>query len=198
MIAKDFILEASYELQEKVDINKFWSDRELFIKLNRAYKNIQKDLPCFVSNETLALKEGINLYHIKHNAIKGISLFINEDRYTEQIKEYIYTNEDSSKIFNIENREVLISPTPKELLNADVTYYYQKELENENDYITTPIEYEEALRLLFLSFVFEKAPKDFKSRDLAIHYLKRYEIKIDLIKAYKRNTKSVKLKYQRI
>ena len=97
-------------------------------------------------------------------------------------KRYLFTNEIDEKIFNIQNKEILINPIPKDDDTGQVVYYYLKELENENDYITTPIEYEEALRLLYLSYIFEKPPRDFKDRDLSIHYLKRYEIKRDEIK----------------
>ena len=113
MIARDFILEASLELQEKSKDVKFWKDEELFIKLARAYRKIQKDLPCFVSNEELDLKEGIDLYNLKNKSIKAISLYINGIKYTEQIKEYIYTNTNDEKIFNISDKELLISPTPE-------------------------------------------------------------------------------------
>ena len=199
MIARDFILEASLELQEKSKDIKFWKDEELFIKLARAYRKIQKDLPCFVSNEKLDLKEGIDLYNLKNKSIKAISLYINGIKYTEQIKEYIYTNTNDEKIFNISDKELLISPTPLvSNFKIKATYYYQKDLENENDYITTPIEYEEALRLLFLSYVFEKPPRDMRERDLSIHYLKRYELEKAELKKYKRNTKSVNITYQRI
>ena len=71
MIARDFILEASLELQEKSKDIKFWKDEELFIKLARAYRKIQKDLPCFVSNEELDLKEGIDLYNLKNKSKKS-------------------------------------------------------------------------------------------------------------------------------
>lgn len=197
MIAKDFILEGSLELQEKSPDNKFWKDEELFLKLARAYRTIQSDIPCFTSNEKFEVKEGIELYYTKHKAIKGISLFINNYKYANQEKRYLFTNEINEKIFSIENREILINPIPKDDDTGQVVYYYLKELENENDYITTPIEYEEALRLLYLSYIFEKPPRDFKDRDLSIHYLKRYEIKRDEIKK-RRNTKSINSNYQRI
>lgn len=197
MIAKDFILEGSLELQEKSPDNKFWKDEELFLKLARAYRTIQSDIPCFTSNEKFEVKEGIVLYHTKHKAIKGISLFINNYKYANQEKRYLFTNEIDEKIFSIENKEILINPIPKDDDTGQVVYYYLKELENENDYITTPIEYEEALRLLYLSYIFEKPPRDFKDRDLSIHYLKRYEIKRDEIKK-RRNTKSINSNYQRI
>ncbi len=197
MLAKDFILEASLELQEKNKVDKFWKDEELFLKLARAYRTIQSDIPCFTSNEKFEVKEGIELYYTKHKAIKGISLYINNYKYVNQDKKYLFTNESDEKIFNVQNKEILINPIPKSDDTGRVVYYYLKELENENDYITTPIEYEEAIRLLFFSYIFEKPPRDFKDRDLSIHYLKRYEIKKDEIKK-RVNTKSVNSNYQRI
>ena len=197
MIAKDFILESSYELQEKSKDKKFWEEPELFIKLQRAYRKIQQDLPCFIANADVAIKEGISLYHIKYIAIKGISFFVNGKKYFEQEKEYIFKNLGDEKLYNLEHKELVIYPTPKSDNDGIVSYYYQKELENEYDYITTPIEYEEALRLLYLAYVFEKAPKDMTQRDLSIHYLKRYQTAMESIKR-KKTKKSASNSYQRI
>lgn len=197
MTAKDFILESSYELQEKSKDKKFWEDTELFIKLQRAYRNIQKDLPCFIANENISIKEGISVYNLKFTSIKGISLFINSKKYQEQEKEYIYKNLNDEKLYNLEHKELTIYPAPRCDNNSTIAYYYQKELENENDYITTPIEYEEALRLLYLAYVFEKAPKDMTQRDLSIHYLKRYQNTLETLKR-KKTKKSATNSYQRI
>ena len=90
MLAKDFILEASLELQEKNKVDKFWKDEELFLKLARAYRTIQSDIPCFTSNEKFEVKEGIELYYTKHKAIKGISLYINNYKYVNQDKKYLF------------------------------------------------------------------------------------------------------------
>ena len=197
MTAKDFILESSHELQEKSKDKKFWEDTELFIKLQRAYRTIQQDLPCFIANADVAIKEGISLYHIKYIAIKGISFFINGKKYFEQEKEDIFKKHGDEKLYNLEHKELVIYPTPQSDNEGIVSYYYQKELENENDYITTPIEYEEALRLLYLAYVFEKAPKDMTQRDLSIHYLKRYQTAKEDIKR-KKTKKSATNSYQRI
>lgn len=196
MIAKDFILESSYELQQKAG-NKFWEETELIIKLQRAYKVIQKDLPCFIESEQVSIKEGISLYNLKHIAIKGINLSINNREYKEQEQEELFKNSSNERLYSLNHKELYISPIPANANNGILTYYYRKELENENDYITTPIEYEEALRLLYLSYVFEKAPKDMTQRDLSIHYLKRYEMQKDSIKS-KKKKKSVNSSYQRI
>lgn len=197
MIAKDFILETSYELQEKSKDKKFWEEPELFIKLQRAYRKIQQDLPCFIANEDVAIKEGTNFYFLKFIAIKGVSFFINGKKYLEQEKEYIFKNLGDEKLYNISHRELRIYPTPISDNNGIISYYYQKELENDNDYITTPIDYEEALRLLYLAYVFEKAPKDMTQRDLSIHYLKRYKTEMESIKK-KKIKKSTSYSYQRI
>jgi len=197
MIAKDFILECSYELQEKSKDKKFWEDTELFIKLQRAYKTLQNDIPCFIANESIDIKEGVNLYNLKFISLKGISLFVNNNKYTEHEKEYIFKNLNDEKIYNIFHKELLLYPIPKNDSKAIITYYYHKELGNENDYITTPIEYEEALRFIFLSYIFEKAPRNSNERDLSIHYLKRYEAKINSLKI-KKNKKSISSSYQRI
>lgn len=197
MIAKDFILESSFELQEKSKDKKFWEDTELFIKLQRAYRNIQKDLPCFIESENISIKEGTIVYPLKFIAIKGISFFVNGKKYLEQEKEYIFKNLGDERLYNLSHKELSIYPTPVSDNNGIASYYYQKELENENDYITTPIEYEEALRLLYLAYVFEKAPKDMTQRDLSIHYLKRYQTTLDTLKR-KKTKKSVSNSYQRI
>lgn len=197
MTAKDFILESSYELQEKSKDKKFWEDTELFIKLQRAYRKIQQDLPCFIANADVAIKEGINSYNLKFIAIKGISFFINGKKYSEQEKEYIFKNLNDEKLFNLSHKELSIYPTPVNDNNGIISYFYQKEIENENDYITTPIEYEEALRLLYLAYVFEKAPKDMTQRDLSIHYLKRYQATLETLKR-KKTKKSATNSYQRI
>lgn len=199
MIAKDFILESYYELkmnlQNKAD-SKFWEDRELFLKLARAYRQIQNDLPCFVSNESIDIKEGKSLYYLKHNCIKASYCFIDGRKYHLQEKDEINNNQKSN-FYNIQGRELLISHLPKEA-RANVTYFYQKELSNENDYLTLPLEYEEALRLLYFSYVFEKSPKALQDRDLSIHYLKRYEIKKEELKRKKTKQKFVNFSYQRI
>lgn len=197
MTAKDFILGSTYELQEKNKDKKFWDETELFIKLQRAYKEIQKDLPCFIEDEEIAIKEGIRVYNLKFEAIRHISFMINHHPYSFHEKEYIYKNLDHSKIYNLETKQLLISPTPKKCNIGILAYYYIKELLNDNDFITVPYEYEEPLRLLFLSFVFEKAPKDMNQRDLSIHYLNRYKLSIAELKK-QRIKKSVVNKYQRI
>jgi|GEM_PF-2006221 len=214
MLAKDFILESSLELQERATNNKkFYSDEELFLKLNKAYKEIQKDLPCFIFNETIDIKQGINLYHLKHKALKGISLFVNNIKYKLENVKYTYMSilpsagNTKEHIYSVVNKELYISKVPSEKANsqgernkakANITYYYYKSLTNENDYLTLPLEYLEALRLLFLSFVFEKATRDSKERDLCVHYLKRYEQKKEEIKRYKKDIKSINTTYQRI
>lgn len=199
MIAKDFILEASLELQERTTTgNKFWKDEELYIKLVRAYREIQVDLPCFISNQAFKIKEGIAEYHTKHYGIKGISLYINNKLYNEQNLGYIFSNIDKEPIYNLTSRVLTISPVPQKDAIGEFTYSYYKELSSENDYITLPLEYMEGLRLLFLSFVFEKSPRNSKERDLAVHYLKRYEAKKDEIKRYRHNKKSVNKTYQRM
>lgn len=197
MTAKDFILESSYELQEKSKDKKFWEDTELFIKLQRAYRNIQKDLPCFMESENISIKEGISLYHIKHTSIKEISLFINDKKYIEHEKEYIFRNINDEKLYNLTRKELLIYPIPKCDNSAVISYFYQKELLNDNDFITIPIEYEEALRLLYLAYVFEKAPKDMTQRDLSIHYLKRYQSAKEIINRTKKKRRALS-NYQRI
>jgi len=199
MLAKDFILESSLELQERTQSNKkFWNDEELFLKLNKAYKEIQKDLPCFICNEILDIKKGNTLYHLKHKALKPISLFINNIKYESVVLEYIFDEGFSENLYNISLKDLHLNKTPTYNTKAQVSYYYYKELENENDYLTLPIEYMEALRLLFLSFVFEKAPRDSKQRDLNIHYIKLYEQKKQEIKRYRKNKKSINTNYQRI
>ncbi len=197
MTAKDFILSSSYELQEKSKDKKFWEDTELFIKLQRAYKTLQNDLPCFIANENIEIKEGISLYNLKHISIKGVSFFVNNKKYIEQEKEYIFQNLNDEKIYNLSHKELTVYPLPKANNNGIIAYYYIKELTNENDFITTPIEYEEALRLIYLSYVFEKAPKNSNERDLAIHYLKRYTLQVDDLKK-KKSKKSSSSSYQRI
>lgn len=197
MVASDFILEASFELQEKNQDKKFWNNSELFIKLQRAYKQIQKDLPYFVASEQIDIKQGINLYHLKFRSIKEISFFINDKKYVYEELEELFDMPEN-KIYNISSKQLQISPIPIHDNKGIVSYYYLKELENENDYITTPIKYEEALRLLFLAYVFEKAPKDMTQRDLSIHYLKRYESAKELLKRSKKTKKFLTSKYQRI
>jgi len=197
MLAKDFILESSLELQERATNNKkFYSPEELFLKLNKAYKEIQKDLPCFICNETIDIKQGINLYHLKHKALKGISLFVNNIKYKLENVKYTYNTREN--IYSIVNKELYISKVPSSKAKANITYYYYKGLTNENDYLTLSLEYLEALRLLFLSFVFEKATRDSKERDLCVHYLKRYEQKKQEIKRYRKDIKSINTNYQRI
>jgi len=197
MLAKDFILESSLELQERTTNNKkFWNDKELFLKLNRAYKELQKDLPCFISNENLELKKGINLYHLKYKALKGISLEVDNIKYKLENLKYVYNTREN--IYSISNKELYIGKIPSHKAKANIVYYYFKSLTNENDYLTLPLEYMEALRLLFLSFVFEKATRDSNKRDLNIHYIKLYEQKKEEIKRYRKDIKSINTNYQRI
>ncbi|MDX9744244.1 MAG: hypothetical protein RBT59_10525 [Arcobacteraceae bacterium] len=195
MTANDFGKTLSFVLNDKD--KKFWSEPELFINLQRAYREIQKELPCFISNENIDIKEGIELYQLKFTAIKNIYLYINGIKYN--FEEIQYLNENyNENIYSLSQKQILINKTPLKDGIGKIRYFYLKELENENDYITTPLDYEEALRLLTLSYIFEKSPKDATKRDLSIHYLKRYNDKVVLLKDKKQIKKNIKSKYQRI
>jgi hypothetical protein len=195
MTANDFIKAISFALADKD--KKFWSEPELFISLSRAYREIQKVLPCFISRENIDIKEGIDLYQLKFTTIKNIDFRIDDNIYTFEELEYINDKYDEN-CYSISQTQLYINKAPKKDGKGFIKYFYLKELENENDFITTPLKYEEALRLLSLSFLFEKSPKDTSKRDLAIHYLKRYEKIVDELKVKKKVKKNTKSKYQRI
>lgn len=195
MTANDFEKTLSFVLNDKD--KKFWSEPELFINLQRAYREIQKELPCFISNENIDIKEGIESYQLKFTAIKDIDLYINGIEYN--FEEIQYLNENyNENIYSLSQKQILINKAPLKDGIGKIRYFYLKELENENDYITTPVDYEEALRLLTLSYIFEKSPKDITKRDLSIHYLKRYNDKVISLKYKKQTKKNIKSKYQRI
>lgn len=195
MTANDFIKSISFELGDHA--KKFWDETELFIKLQKAYRELQKELPCFISNEEIDIKEGIDFYHLKFIAIKDISFYINLVKYEfEDIK--FMNDRYKENLYALFNKELHINKALLKNEKAKVKYFYLKELENENDFITTPIEYEEALRLLTLSYLFEKAPKDSTKRDLSIHYLKRYSERLEVLKKNKRTKKRIQSNYQRI
>jgi len=195
MTANDFGKTLSFVLNDKD--KKFWSEPELFINLQRAYREIQKELPCFISNELIDIKEGIELYQLKFTAIKNIVLYVNDIEYN--FEEMRYLNENyNENIYSLSQKQMLINKAPLKGGVGKIRYFYLKELENENDYITTPVDYEEALRLLTLSYIFEKSPKDITKRDLSTHYLKRYNDKVISLKYKKQTKKNIKSKYQRI
>ena len=195
MTASDFLKSMSFEIG---DTNKkFWSEPELFIKLQKAYREIQNDLPCFISSEIIDIKEGIELYYLKFSSIKRIDFRVNDTKYSFEELEYI--NEVyQENIYSLTQKQLLINKVPLKDGIGKIKYFYLKELENENDFITTPFNYEEALRLLALSYIFEKAPKDSAKRDLSIHYLKRYRDKLDELKNKKQIKRNQKSKYQRV
>jgi hypothetical protein len=126
MKASDFILQIRDDLQEK---SQHWSKESLFIKLQRAYVSLQFDLPFFITNETLEIKEGKSEYNLHFTPLENIGLKINNVAFGYSKPESFYiTIQERRYTFN--ERLLIINHIPVKDCNGSIVYKYQKELEN--------------------------------------------------------------------
>lgn len=197
MTAQDFISILSLDLQETNAKEKFWDNPQLFVKLQRAYKKVQDDLPYFVSKEKLLIEEGNTKAYLKHEAIEDVSFKIDSMPYKYCENDNLYSYEDSY-YYTMDRKELTLARVPEKEMQGVIAYKYAKQLETLTDEIALPSKYEEALRLLTLSYVFEKSKGNSKERDLSVHYLKRYDRETMIIRRKRKRAKNVRSIYQKV
>jgi len=194
MRVSDFILQTRTDLQEK---SEHWNDEDLLIKLKRAYVSLQYDLPYFIQREELSIIEGNSEYYLEYEALKNVSLIIDEQEYLFSNVENFYTVPKERTYTFMQNR--LLVSTPKRDSKALIFYRHCKMIETLNCFVELPIHYHNALRLLFLSYIQEKPTRNSKERNLSLHYLKLYEKELyKLKKEQKARPKNIKSNYQKV
>lgn len=172
MKAVDFITQTRVELDEKG--SKFWSDEELFIKLQRSYIALQKDLPFFMHKEVLNIKKGEDSSHLMYEPLKNVRLVIEDKDVAFVDYDNIYLQRQT-RAYTFYNKELLLNFTLEQDIPAAIVYKHAKNLDNINCYIEIPSIHYEALRLLLFSKIHEKPTRNTKDRNLSTHYLKLYE-----------------------
>ncbi|PID47325.1 MAG: hypothetical protein CR967_04620 [Proteobacteria bacterium] len=194
MIASDFIDETKLLLQQK---SKHWHGRELFIHLSRAYNLLQFDLPYFSYKEDIGVLKGDDSFYLLFKPLENISLQLNGIKCKYSNIENLYNHKDSRYCF--EGEKVLLNFKAKTDCSVLICYKYARELKNKGCTFDLPPQYLEALRLLFLSFIYEKPILNTKERNLSSYYKKQYLVTINNIPKNTRNmAKNIKSKYQRI
>ncbi len=197
MTAKDFISILTIDLQESNPNEKFWDDPQLLIKLQRAYKKVQEDIPYFISKENLVIEEGITRYYLKHKAIETVSL-------EAGITFFIYCEEDrlfqykGLNYYTLDRNKLYLAKELNKDEEVVISYKYAKTIETINDEVELPARYDEALRLLTLSYIHEKSKGNSKERDLSVHYLKRYNSEVLNIKRKRKRVKNIRSNYQKV
>ena len=195
MRASDFILQTRADLQEK---SQHWKNEELLVKLQRVYISLQFDLPCFVSKTEIDIKKGITEYYLEHIALKNISFKIDGNALSYADIEHFYTSTHKS-LYVFSDKKVLINKIPLKDMESTLIYKYQKELSNINCEIEIPTNWHRALRLLFLSDIYEKPKSNSKDRNLSAYYLKLYDKELYKLKTEQKiRPKNITSNYQGI
>jgi hypothetical protein len=195
MIVSDFLKILKVDFQEKNADKEFWDNPQLLIKIIRAYNKIQNDVPYFISRENLFIKEDITQYHLKHKALEDNSLKIEKSFYKFCESEDFYLYEGQA-FYTLEKEILTLTKTPIKDSTARISYKYAKEIKSENCEIELPSKYNEALRTLTLSYIYEKSKGNSKERDLSVHYLKRYQSEKLILKRSKKYTKNITSNFQ--
>lgn len=194
MVARDFIEEVRVGLQEK---STHWKDRELFLKLGRAYNLLQFDLPYFTCKESIEVKQDDEEIYLTHEALKNISLHVNGVKYRYANIEHLYHH--GKHRYSFLGDKVLFTQPFLSDGKADVHYMYGRRLKTLGCVLMLPPYYMEALRLLFLSFIYEKPTINTKQRNLSAYYKKEYVMAINGIpKTIRTSPKNVKSIYQKV
>lgn len=178
MRAHDFIIQTRVELQEK---SPHWSDEELFVKLQRSYIALQFALPFFIKKETFVIPKGTSEYYLSVKPEQNIGFSIDNIKYAYtdighfyvDAKEYTYT---------FDNDRVLFTPATSKDVDASVVYRYHEEIRTLNCEVAIPQSWYKALRLLFMSEIYEKPTRNTKERNLSSLYLKLYEYELQNLK----------------
>ncbi len=202
LIAQDFIDEQRLLIDnESMAQSKQsrYTEPELLAYLQSAYRIIQEDKPFFRKSIDIVAISEQKEYMIPYEILDGISLKIDKQESTKLDIESIFTKDNKyENYYATELNTIFINNSLEENTNILFTFYRIKELKSLDAQILLPTHFHEALRLLFLSRVFEKLPTR-NERNLSIHYLKRYEKKlIQVTKNTKQKYRGVRSTYQKI
>ncbi len=195
MVANDLIDEIILTLQQK---SNHWQKREIFIHLSRAYNLLQFDLPFFAYKEEIELQKDEDSFYLLFEPLANISLSINGNKYRYSEIANLYKHRGLAYCFEGE-RVLLNCKTKDDKAKALILYKYGKRLKNVNCGLDLPPQYIEALRLLTLSFIYEKPILNTKERNLSAYYKNQYTLAVKTV-ALNINTsaKQIKSIYQRI
>lgn len=193
MKASDFIFQVKDDLQEK---SPHWSMESLLLKLQRAYIDIQSDLPYFVTTEEVAIKEGQSEYYLKEYFLKDVSFCIGADRWKYVKIDDLFISSVSQKVYTYHQNTIMLNQTPKKDATAKIVYRYRRAIKSMNCYIEIPEDYHTALAHLLKAYIYEKPTRNTKERDLNKHYLNLYAIKKNDIKNNKPRSKNITSKFQ--
>ena len=196
MKAIDFILQTRVDLQEK---SEHWKDKELFVKLQRAFVALQFDLPYFIHREILDIQEGKYEYYLTQKPLKNITFRIGNTKLSYCDTEYFYADDRLNSYTFLEDSVVIYDVSEVLPSQGMIAYKYEKELANEQCEIEIPTVHHEALRLLFLSKIHEKPTLNTKQRNLSLHYLQLYNNEVRKLRhEQKARPKNITSKFQRI
>jgi hypothetical protein len=191
----DFILETKHQLQEKS--NDFWSKEEIFFQLQRAYIDIQTDMPYFVHNQAIVFDNTLS-FCLEHMPLKGLKLSIGSIEYEYCDIDNMYVDTNCTYKYSFMNKELVINTVFNEI-NGFFAFKYIKELENENYYIELPLSWFTALRYLLFAYLHEKPTRNSKERNLSSYYYKMYQNALIKLKQTKQSIpKNIKSNYVRI
>lgn len=195
MLVSDLIEELKIDFQEKSTDEKFWDEPQLLVKIKRAYKKIQNDIPYFISNEELLIQEGTKESLLTSESLEAISLKIDDEdyRFCEIDDLSIYKDK---KYYSLAQDVLILATDVEKDSQADISYKHLKLLEDVSSKIELPSNYDEALRCLSLSYIYEKSKGNSKERDLSVHYLKRYNAEKEGLKKKRNYTKNITSTYQ--
>ncbi len=197
MKASDFLILLRAELQEK---SEFHTDPELFAKLQRAYGSLQNDVPYFIHKEHLFIEQGISEYHLEFTPVKNATCHIDGVEIPFSGMERIFGHSESgAQAYGFMGDALYLKNAPLKECMGDVTYWHARKLETMQCNVELPHTYTEALRLLALSYIYEKPTLNSKQRDLSTHYLRLYMQALrGLVFDKKLRPKNITSKYQRI
>lgn len=178
MYARDFIIQVRSDLQEK---SQHWKDEELFVKLQRAYVELQYKLPFFIVNETLSIEEGKTAYRLSSRPIKNVSLKIDNTKVDYSDNDYFYAHTPLAG-YTFDNRDLLLGFEPTKACDGVIYYKTTKTLDTMNCVLEIPSEQHVALEKLFKSKIYEKPVLNSKERNLSAYYLGLYNKAVDDLK----------------
>lgn len=195
MIVSDFILQTRKDLQEKKE---FWNNAELLIKLRRAYISLQSDLPYFITSENVVIKEGKDVCYLTKKPLRDILLSVDNQSYAYIDDENLY-KDPSNHVYSFSEKSVLFPAVFTKEVKGFIRYKYEKEILTDKCEIEIPLNWHNALRLLFMAEVHEKPTRNTKERNLSEYYLKKYKEEIFKLKHIKTATvKNVTSHFQKV
>ena len=195
MRAQDFIIQTRVELQEK---SQFWSDEELFVKLQRSYTTLQFALPFFIKKENFIITKGESEFYLQQIPTQNIGFSIDGVSYRYKDIGHFYVDEQQFS-YTFDRDRLLFYPAAAKDVNGVIVYRYQEEIKTLNCEVSIPQSWYKALRLLFMSEIHEKPTRNSKERNLSTHYLKLYEYELQNIKQNQHvRVLNVTSNYQRI